>query len=102
MLKNYVIVKHFTDSGKYLFRVPKSISLEAGDNVVCDTSRGPNQFGVCCCDSFLANPDVIMPLFGTCEKSMKWVTGKVEYEKFTEAQEEEDDEDGQQDEWGTV
>lgn len=97
MLKNYVIIKHFEGNGKFLFRVPKSISLEAGDKVVCDTSRGADQIGICCCDSFLAKPDVIMPLFGTTEDRMKFVTGRIEYEKFAEAQEEEDAEDGQQD-----
>lgn len=98
MLKNYVIIKHIENSGKFLFRVPMGISLEAGEKVVCDTSRGGDQLGVCCCDSFLARPEVIMPLFGTQAQKMKFVTGKVEYEKFAEAQEDEEyDEDRQQD-----
>ena len=87
MLKNMVIVKHLADNGKFLFYVPKSISLEAGDKVVCDTSRGSDQLGVCCCDSFLGKPDVVCPLFGTQPKAMKYVTGKVEYEKFEIARE---------------
>ena len=91
MLKNFVIVKHFENSGKYLFLVPKSVSLSAGDNVVCDTARGNDQLGVCCCDSFLADPNVVVPLFGVTQAHMKYITGKVEYERFQEAREEEED-----------
>lgn len=107
MLKNFVIIKHMEGSGKFLFRVPKGVSLSAGDKIVCDTRCGNDQLGVCCCDSFLARPEVIMPLFGTSEKQMKFVTGKVEYEKFAIAQGDEEydekfGEDGQQDEWEQV
>ncbi len=90
MQKNMVIVKHLADNGKFLFYVPKAISLEAGDQVVCDTSRGANQLGVCCCDSFMAKPEVVCPLFGTQPKVMKYVTGKVEFEKFELARDEEE------------
>ena len=93
MVKNFVIVKHISDNGKYLFRVPKGVLLEAGDKVVCDTSHGKDQLGVCCCDSFLADPEVVNPLFGTSAKNNKFVTGKVEYEKFENAMEDEDDDD---------
>lgn len=82
MLKNFVIVKHMEDNGKYLFFVPKKISLEVGDKVVCDTKRGKDKLGVCCCDSFMADPAVVCPLFGTQVKMMQYVTGKVEYERF--------------------
>lgn len=81
-MKNFVIVKHMSDSGKYLFYVPKKISLEAGDKIVCETARGKDQLGVCCCDSFMADPAVVCPLFGTQENVMKYVTGKVEFERF--------------------
>lgn len=81
-MKNFVIVKHMEDSGKYLFWVPMKISLEAGDKVVCETARGNDQLAVCCCDSFMADPSVVCPLFGTQESKMKYVTGKVEYERF--------------------
>ena len=91
MLKNFVIVKHLQDNGKFLFYVPKKISLEAGDNVVCDTSRGPDQLGVCCCDSFLANPEVVCPLFGTQQKVMKYVKGRVTYSQFDDEDEEEEE-----------
>jgi len=102
MMKNFVIVKHMNDSGKYLFYVPKSISLSAGDRVVVDTARGTDQMGVCCCDSFLAKPEVVIPLFGTCEKNMRYVTGRVMVDEFKEAREEEEyderfGEDGQPD-----
>jgi len=99
MVKNMVIVKHLADNGKFLFYVPKAISLSAGDQVVCDTVRGKNQLGVCCCDSFMGKPDVVCPLFGTQPKMMQYVTGKVEYEKFELAREDEEyDESIQEDE----
>ena len=94
MLKNFVIIKHVADCGnaKYLFRVPKAVSLEAGDKVVCDTSIGTDQLGICCCDSFLSKPEIVCPLFGTNESKMKFVTGKVEYEKFENLNEEDEEE----------
>ena len=90
MLKNMVIVKHLQDSGKFLFYVPKGISLSAGDKVVCDTTRGADQLGVCCCDSFLADNEVVCPLFGTQPNVMKYVTGRVEVARFEEAMNEEE------------
>lgn len=77
MLRKFVIVKHMENSGKYLFFVPMNQELFAGDAVICDTSRGKDQLGTCCCDAFMADPDVICPLFGTYEKNMKYVAGKV-------------------------
>jgi len=94
MLKQFVIVKHLQDNGKFLFYVPKSVSLEAGDRVVCDTSRGGDQLGVCCCDSFLSKPEVMCPLFGTQESKMKYVKGRVFFMEFDEDEEDENDKDG--------
>ena len=85
MQKNMVIVKHLADNGKFLFYVPKGISLEVGDNVACDTIKGKNQIGVCCCDSFLGDPEVVCPLFGTSHSRMKYVTAKLIYRNFIEA-----------------
>jgi len=90
MIKKFVIVKHMQDSGKFLFYVPKNVQLEAGEKVICDTSRGSDQLGVCCCDSFLADPDVVLPLFGTQPKAMKYVTGKVECMRFDPDDEDEE------------
>lgn len=92
MLKNFVIIKHIQDGGKYLFRVPKGVNLEAGDKIVCDTSRGTDQMGVCCCDSFMADPEIVCPLFGTQPKNLRYVTGIVDYRKFEYAMEEEEEE----------
>lgn len=82
MKNNFVIVKHFDDSGKYLFKVPKGVYLSAGDRVICDTVRGKDQAGVCCCDVFRAEPEVICPLFGTVPERIKYVTGRIEYIHF--------------------
>lgn len=96
MQKKFVIVKHIQDNGKFLFFVPDSVDLKAGEKIVCDTSRGADQLGICCCDSFMAETDVVCPLFGTHEHCMKYVTGKVTYIRFAEAQEGENAENGQQ------
>lgn len=75
MKKQYVIIQHaLTGIGaKYLFLVPVSHKLLAGEYVLCDTRQGDNQIGVCVCDSFMAEPDVIMPLFNTKESKMRTV-----------------------------
>ena len=93
MLKNFVIVKHWAGNGKFLFQVPKKINLETGDNVICDTSHSPKEPGICCCDSFLADPKTVCPLFGTTPEKMWFVVGKVEYERFAEAMEDEEEEE---------
>lgn len=90
MLKNFVIIRHMQDSGKYLFRVPNGISLSAGDKIVCDTARGTDQMGECCCDSFAAEPEMMCRIFGTQVKKLRFVTGKVEYERFEIAKGEEE------------
>ena len=92
-MKQFVIVKHLQDNGKFLFYVSKHITLKAGDKVVCDTSRGNDQIGVCCCDSFMAEPEVVCPLFGTQPKAMKYVTGTIKIALFDN--DEEEDEDGE-------
>ena len=89
-LKKFVIVKHIQDNGKYLFYVPKDVTLEAGNKVVCDTSRGTDQLGICCCDSFVAEPEVVCPLFGTQPEKMRYVTGMVTYDKFDTTDEDEE------------
>lgn len=90
-LKKFVIVKHVMDSGKFLFYVPNKVALDAGDKVVCDTSREQDQLGVCCCDSFMADPEVVCPLFGTQPDKMRYVTGMVSYDKFDTTGEDEEE-----------
>lgn len=84
MLKNFVIVKHLVDSGKYLFQVPHGVNLSVGDQVVCETKRSKDEPGMCCCDSFLADPEVVCPLFGVQPDKMKYVTGRIVYERFAD------------------
>lgn len=70
---NFVVIKH-VDSGKYLFRVPEDVTLDAGTAVLCDTSRGRNQPGICVTGNFTADPAVICPLWGTKPEALKRVT----------------------------
>ena len=99
MLMNHVIIKPVFESGKLLFRVPDGVTLKAGDKVVCDTIRG-DLVGICCCDSFAADPEIVMPLFGTHEKRMRYVKGRMQLIMFdgipTHESEEKADENGQQ------
>ena len=90
--RKFVIVKH-NDNGKFLFYVPAAVDLRCGDKVVCETVRGNAVPGVCCCDSFMALPDVVCPLFGTQEKAMKYVTGRIKVDMF-DLNETEDEGDG--------
>ena len=90
-LTKMVIVKHWQDNGKYLFRVPLSEMLNAGDQVLCDTARGKDQPGTCCCDSFMADAEVVCKLFGTQPHALKYVTGEVEFRRFDMDEEEQDE-----------
>lgn len=69
---NMVVVKHPNDSGKYLFRLPAGVVVDAGTMVAVDTIRGTDQPGVCITSSFEADPAVICPMWGT--KHLKKVT----------------------------
>ena len=90
--KKLVIIKHVQDNGKYLFKVPACVDLKAGNKVVCDTCRGNDQLGVCVCDSFTADADEICQLFGTQVKKLRYVTGIVEYDRFSISDEDEEEE----------
>lgn len=61
---NLVIIRHNGGNGKFLFRVPQGVYLEAGETVYCNNAQGNNQFGVCATSSFEADPRVVAPLWG--------------------------------------
>lgn len=72
------------ESGKYLFTVPESVELKAGDMVAVKTVRGM-QFGVCVCDSFVADDgEKICKLWGTNIDRMQPVVGRHIVEMFEE------------------
>ena len=81
-MKNFVIVKHPNDFGKYLFFVPRQEDMRAGDEVLVETKRGPDQHATCVCDSFFARPEVICPLFNVTPENMKWITGRLIKQHF--------------------
>lgn len=96
---NFVVIKH-VDNGKYLFMVPDGVELDAGTAVLCDTSRGKNQHGVCATGTFMADPEVICPLWGTMPEKLRRVTSVLrefqlqwpeEQEGRTETEEAEND-----------
>lgn len=71
---NLVIVKHPNDSGKYLFKVPDGVTLDAGTMVACDTARGKDQPGFCATATFEGDPEVVAPMWGGNAKAIKPVT----------------------------
>ena len=71
---NLVVLRHMNDSGKYLFRVPEDVTLDAGTTVLCTTKRGKNQPAVCVTPSFKADLAVVAPMWGAQPKHMQRVT----------------------------
>ena len=69
---NLVVVKHPNDSGKYVFRIPEDVTIDAGTLVMVDTARGI-QPAVCATGSFHADPEVCVPMFGGNAKNLKRV-----------------------------
>ena len=85
-INKLVIVKHWQDNGKYLFLVPPMVDLKAGNQVICNTSRGNDQPGQCCCDSFEVADDMvesICKLFGTQASQLRSVTGQMALIRFS-------------------
>ena len=72
-MKNFVVVMHMYDTGRYIFLVPDGVTLDAGTQVICETKRSPHEPGVCLTGTFEADPEVICPLWGTQPKHMKRV-----------------------------
>ena len=95
-MKNFVVVRHMYDNGRYLFLVPDDVVLEAGTAVICETRKSSREPGVCLTGTFRAEPDVICPLWGTAPKNMKRVVKVLrefvlEWPEGTEPEEDEDD-----------
>jgi len=84
MKRNFVIVKHLNENGPFLFLVPDGASFydDVGTIVEVDTKRGP-ALGVTLCDTFVADPDVICPLFNTTMDKMRYITAKYRKTTFT-------------------
>ena len=69
---NMIICRHPGDTGKYLFKVPESVTIDAGTLVKVETTRGV-QPAQCITSSFTADPEVICPLWNTTPVRMKRV-----------------------------
>lgn len=90
-----VIVKHENCGQKYLFEVPGSHYLSAGDLVKVQTKRGKT-LATCLCDSFEIEEDSeqlnsIVTAFGASLPLSK-VIGYYSYYKYSECAEGENDE----------
>lgn len=72
-----VVVKHPGCGTAYVFRVPDSVTLKAGDLVYMDTSRGTDQIGRCITQSFYIDAETLRYGYnGTIEK-LKTVKGEL-------------------------
>ena len=69
---NMVVCRHPGDSGKYIFKVPDSVELDAGVLVKVETARG-EQPAQTLTGTFRADPKVICPMWGTQPSKMKRV-----------------------------
>ena len=69
---NIVVCRHPGDSGKYIFKVPEDVSIDAGTLLKVETGRGV-QPAQAITSSFKADPEIICPLWGTQPKKMKKV-----------------------------
>lgn len=80
-----VIVKHENCGQKFLFKVPESESVRAGDLVLVNTRRG-EVFATCMCDSFYIDENTkvyktILTSFGINEVTAS-VIGVCHVERF--------------------
>ena len=69
---NIIVCRHPGDSGKYMFKVPEDITIDAGTLLKVETGRG-EQPAQAITSSFKADPEIICPLWGTQPKKMKRV-----------------------------
>lgn len=69
---NIVVCMHPGDNGKYIFKVPPDVTIDAGTLVRVETSRGI-QPAQCLTASFYALAEDICPLWGTKPERMKRV-----------------------------
>ena len=72
-MRNFVVVRHLYDNGRYLFYVPDDVTIDPGTAVVCETRKSSSEPGLCITGTFKADPEVICPLWGTQPKVMKRV-----------------------------
>ena len=95
-MRNFVVVRHMYDNGRYLFYVPDDVVLDPGTAVICETKRSSHEPGVCITGTFKADPEVICPLWGTQPKVMKRVIKvlrefTLEWPEGSESEQEDDD-----------
>lgn len=69
---NVVVCRHPNDNGRYIFKVPMDIELDAGTLVTVETSRG-TQPAQCITSTFRADPEIVCPLWGTTPGKIKRV-----------------------------
>ena len=80
-----VIVKHFSNPGMYLFKVPQvAYYLDAGQLVLCETKKGET-LGIAACDAFEVKEEnlaKICRLFSTEPEKLRFIVGKFRYDKY--------------------
>ena len=72
-LMNFVAVKHPGNGRFFIFELPANVTVLSGQWVIMDTKMKDNEIAVCVTPSFMGDPDVICPLWGTTKSQMKRV-----------------------------
>ena len=74
---NMVVCNHYNNNGKFIFKVPENVSIDAGTAVTVETRNGIKQ-AICVTSSFKADPTVICPLWNTTPENMKRVVSYMQ------------------------
>lgn len=85
MKKRLVIVKHPSENTKYLFELPPTEYVRAGEYALCDTCRGQDQVALCLCDHFDAEGyelDAICRAFNTDVDKLRMITARLYVSRF--------------------
>ena len=72
-MMNFVAVRHPGDNRSFIFELPADVTVRPGQWVIVDTRMRDNEIAVCVTPSFMGDPDVICPLWGTSKSQMKRV-----------------------------
>ena len=75
-LFNVVFVKHDSCEKTFLFSVPESVRLKAGEEVICDTIKGSNT-GVCVTNNFWVSSQNDLAAVTGAYLPLKKVVGRI-------------------------
>ena len=72
-----VVVKHPNCATQYVFKVPKNVTLDCGDYILCSTKKNPCEIGRCVTPSFEIIEPQLIELYGRSVCQLQPVVGKL-------------------------